>query len=698
MNAGAGTSLADGKSSIRDLVDLEKMRVIFEKFTQATGFVINFLDHPGMQPLVTAGRRGLCSEFYKACPASADLCLKSSRRLLGCLGAPGQLAVEVCSHGLAYCATPIIINGNHIASLTAGQVLLDKPDTERFRNHAALYGFEEKKYLEALNEVPVEQAERLGSLTAFLGELVSVMAEQGLAEAELKEKSEKLEKLLRSNAAAEAALKESEEKFRDLAETLPDLIWETDGTGVYSYVSPRIKELLGYEVSEAMGKSPARFLCAGDEEAGAGLAASLLGRRPFRNIESEVPHKDGRRLVLESSGNPSFDEKGLYRGCRGVTRDITGRKRLEEENEMKAIVLDSVNDAVFMHDLEGRIVYANEAGYAQLGYTEEEMRNAMFQQLLAPEAALKFAANTKAALEQGKAVFESEHKLSNGRIMPVETHAHAIELDGEKYILRVVMDITERKGIERAQRQLMKELENTNAEISQFNSLIAHDLQVPLRMVRSYSQLLQKRLAGRLEPEAWEFLDYVMKGGSLMQKMLDDLMHYLREGANPEILERVEMDKVLEQVLCLLKGPIEDSGAQITGGPLPAVKADRAQMNHLLQNLIGNAIKFRGPYAPRISVSCAEAGREYVFTVSDNGIGIAQQFLERVFKIFQRLHTREEYPGTGVGLALCKKIVENHGGRIWAESGPGRGTDLHFTIPKGPAGFAGREKDGDAAE
>lgn len=698
MDQNAGTDLLEGKTSIQDLVDIEKMRVIFEKFTQATGFVINLLDHPGMKPLLVTGRRGLCSEFYKACPASADLCLKSSRRLLGCLGAPGQLAVEVCSHGLAYCATPIIINGIHLASLTAGQVLLDKPDLERFRNHAALYGFEERKYLEALNEVPVEQAERLGGLTAFLGELVSVMAEQGLAEAELKEKSEKLEKLLLSNAAAEAALKESEEKFRDLAETLPDLIWETDGEGIYSYVSPRIKEILGYEVSEALEKSPVKFICDGDEEAGERLKTSLLKRQVFRNIESRVPHKDGRILVLESSGNPAFDGNGRYRGYRGVTRDITERKRLEDENEMKAILLDSVNDGIFMHDLDGRIVYANEAGYAQLGYTEEEMRNAMFQQLLTPEAARKFAETTERALEQGKAVFESEHRLCHGGVMPVETHAHAIELDGEKFILRVVMDISERKAIERAQRQLMKELESTNSEISQFNSLIAHDLQVPLRMVRSYSQLLEKRLAGKLEPEAGEFLDYVMKGGSLMQKMLDDLMHYLREGANPEIFEEVGMDSVLEQVLCLLKGPVEDSGAEITRGPLPAVKADRAQMTHLLQNLIGNAIKFRGAYAPRIAVSCAEAGHEYIFTVSDNGIGIAPQFLERVFKIFQRLHTREEYPGTGVGLALCKKIVENHGGRIWAESGPGKGTAFHFTIPRNRDEIAAPEKQDDAAE
>lgn len=687
MNDSAGTGLAEGRSSIRDLVDLEKMRVIFEKFTQATGFVINLLDHPGMQPLLVTGRRGLCSEFYKACPASADLCLKSNSRLLGSLGAPGQLAVEVCSHGLAYCATPIMINGNHVASLTVGQVLLEKPDLERFRNHAALYGFEEKKYLEALNEVPVEQAERLNSLTAFLGELVSVMAEQGLADAELKEKSEKLEQLLLLNAAAVAALKESEGKFRDLAETLPDLIWETDGAGVCTYVGPRIKEILGYEVSEALGNSPARFLCGEEEGPGSGLRALLLDRSPFRSIESRASHKDGRMLVLESSGSPSFDGNGRYNGCRGVTRDITGRKRLEDENEMKAILLDSVKDAVFMHDLEGRIVYANEAAYAQLGHNEDEMRNAMFQQLLTPEESRKFAAHTRSALEQGKVIFESEHLRSDGGIMPVETHAHAIELDGEMYILRVVMDISGRKAVERAQRQLMKELENTNSEISQFNSLIAHDLQVPLRMVRSYSRLLEKRLAGKLEPEAAELLDNVMKGGSLMQKMLDDLMHYLREGANPEILGEVGMDKALEQALSLLKSPLEDSGAEITRGPLPPVKADRVQMTHLLQNLIGNAIKFRGPHAPRIAVSCAEAGHEYIFTVSDNGIGIAPQFLERVFKIFQRLHTREEYPGTGVGLALCKKIVENHGGRIWAESGPG-GTAFHFSLPKSPAGFA----------
>ncbi|MBI4350607.1 MAG: PAS domain S-box protein [Elusimicrobia bacterium] len=481
----------------------------------------------------------------------------------------------------------------------------------------------------------------------------------------------------------ENELKLSEQKFRDLAETIPDLVWELDEKGKYSYVSPRINELLGYEAGELLGKDPLGFI-SGDD---AGAAAEefkrcLLQRTPFRGIELAGRHKDGRRRLLEASGNPFFDGEGRYGGYRGVTRDITARRLLEDENSIKALLLDSVKDAVFLHDLEGRIVYANEAAYVRLGYTEEEMRNAMYQRLLTPEAAAQFSAQTKYALEHGKAVFESEQLRADGGLMPVETHAHALELDGENFIMRVVMDITEWKEAESGQRQLMMELERTNAEISRFNGLVAHDLQLPLRMVDGYARQLKKRLAGKLDPAAETLLGYILSGAGLMQEMLDGLLHYLREGTRPETLREVDLDKVAGQALLLLRAAIKENGATVSCGRLPVVTADRSQMLRLLQNLIGNAVKFRGLEAPRISVSCASGETEHVFTVRDNGIGIPPRSLERLFGIFQRLHTREKYPGTGLGLALCRKIVENHGGRIWAESVPGKGAAFRFTLPR----------------
>jgi PAS domain S-box-containing protein len=541
----------------------------------------------------------------------------------------------------------------------------------------------------------------------------------------------------------------------------------------------------------------------------------LLKKIPFRNLEHAARHKDGRTRVLESSGNPFFDEAGRYKGCKGLTRDITDRKRLEDEHAMKAMLLDSVKDAVFLHDTEGRIVYANEAAYVQLGYAGDSLSNMMFQRLLTPASAKDFSAQTEYAVKHGKVVFESEHVRTDGGIMPVETQAHSLELDGEKFVLRLVRDISERKltekalkeseekfrvtfenapvgmcltntegrilsvngtlcGItgysreqilqrsftefthpeeigptsdwlrrllaeepaagsveqrylgsdgrvinmevsasvlrqaqgkpaglimalkditrrkeaERAQKQLMKELEKTNSEISQFNSLIAHDLQEPLRMVRSYSQLLEKRLAGKLDAEGEEFFSYVMNGGKLMQKMLEDLMLYLHQGANPEKLQDTDMNEIVAQALALLKSSISENQAAVSCGRLPVIFADKTQMLHLLQNLLGNAIKFKGGKPPDIYVKCEAGETSYVFSVGDTGIGIAPQFLDRIFKIFQRLHTREEYPGTGVGLALCRKIVENHGGRIWAKSEPGKGTVICFTIPKQAAAEA----------
>jgi len=242
-------------------------------------------------------------------------------------------------------------------------------------------------------------------------------------------------------------------------------------------------------------------------------------------------------------------------------------------------------------------------------------------------------------------------------------------------------DVTERQQAEHALADKARELARSNTELEQFAYVASHDLQEPLRMVSSYTQLLARRYKGKLGSDADEFIGYAVDGATRMQRLIQDLLAYSRVGTKGRDFEPTDCEGLLDRVLGDLKVAIKESGAVVTHDPLPTVTADGTQLGQLLQNLIGNAIKFRNQEPPLVHVSSKRDGKEWILSVRDNGIGIDHQYAERIFVIFQRLHKREEYQGTGIGLAVCKKIVERHGGRIWVESNSDKGATFYFTLP-----------------
>ena len=255
----------------------------------------------------------------------------------------------------------------------------------------------------------------------------------------------------------------------------------------------------------------------------------------------------------------------------------------------------------------------------------------------------------------------------------------------------VARNVTRRKANEARIREAHDELEKkarelarSNEELQQFAYVASHDLQEPLRMISSYTQLIARRYGDRLDGDAREFMGFIVDGAARMKQLIEDLLAYSRVGTRGRELQPTESAAALSKALVNLRAAQEASGASVTHGELPVILADGQQVTQLFQNLIGNAMKFRAEEPPKIHVACEERPDLWVFTVRDNGIGLDPQYSDRIFMMFQRLHTKAEYPGTGIGLAICKKIVDRHGGRIWVESQPGKGCTFGFTIPRQP--------------
>jgi len=496
---------------------------------------------------------------------------------------------------------------------------------------------------------------------------------------------------------ADEALRQSEERYRRLVELLPDAIYVHREREII-YVNAAAIKIFGAERAEQIIGRDFLDFCHPDDRP---RIRARLAQVAENGESSEFAER--RRIRLDGTQFPA-ETAAQHLTWEGrpatlvVVRDLTERKRAQEALAAKTMLLEatvnSLNEGLWAFDDELRLLTWNQGAQDILGFPPEMFFvGADFSSFIlyaanrgdyGPGDPQEFLKSRIAIARKGS--FESfERKGANGR--EVETRSSPMKGGG---LVATFIDITDRKAAERARDELTHQLSaqavdltRSNEELEQFAYIASHDLQEPLRMVSSYCQLLERRYKDKLDADAGEFIRFAVDGATRMQTLINDLLAFSRVGRRGKAMQPVSLQTALDLACANLKRVIAEMKVEIGGEPLPTVLGDDTQLAQIFQNLIENAIKFRREEPARIQVRAKETPDGYEIAVQDNGIGMEPQYAERIFLMFQRLHDRTKYAGNGIGLAICKKIVERHGGRIWVESEPGKGSTFKFTLTRG---------------
>src|SRR5579862_7675491 len=477
----------------------------------------------------------------------------------------------------------------------------------------------------------------------------------------------------------------SEEIVRLAVEACPSGMIVTDAAGNIVLVNAEVERLFGYERDDLYGKSIDILVPAAARSDHAKYRDAFVAQPQARRMgigrDLYGVRKDGTQIPVEIGLNPIKTSDGLM--ILSAITDITERKLADERFRL---VVEACPNGMIMTDAGGKIVLINAEAERLFGYAREELYGKSID-ILVPAAARPghakhrdgFVAEAQARrMGVGRDLYGVR---KNGTQIPVEIGLKPIQTGDGLMILSAITDITERKRAIQALAARTEELQRSNSDLEQFAYVASHDLQEPLRMVSSYTGLLAEHYKDRLDEKSEKYIRYVLDGAKRMQQLVKDLLAYSRIDSQGKSPTPISSQSVVKNVLDTLKVAIEESRAEVVCEALPVVFADRVQLAQVFQNLIGNALKFRGERPPHIHIGAGQSNGNWVFRVDDDGIGIDKEYSERVFQMFQRLHERGRYDGSGIGLAIAKKIVERHGGRIWFESEPLKGTTFYFTMP-----------------
>jgi PAS domain S-box-containing protein len=494
---------------------------------------------------------------------------------------------------------------------------------------------------------------------------------------------------------AEKHLAQMEGRYRGLLEAAPDAMVVVNQNEEIVLVNLQAEKQFGYHRDELLGQRVTNIIPEGFAERlladGLRSAEDAQAQQIGTGIELTGRRKDGSEFPIELMLSPLESPEGIQ--VTAAIRDISVRKDAEKNLAQMECryrgLLEAAPDAMVVVNQGGEIVLLNLQAEKQFGYRRHELLRQKVTNIIPEGFAERLIADGLRSAEDALAQqigtgIELTGRRKDGTEFPIEIMLSPLESAEGIQVTAAIRDITTRKKAEAQLLQKMEELNRSNEELGQFAYIASHDLQEPLRMVASYTQLLSRRYKGKLDSDADDFIAFAVDGASRMQRLIKDLLAYSRAGTKGTDLLRTSSEGALQQALVNLRGAIEESGALVTHDLLPSVQADEMQLIQLFQNLVGNAIKYQRPGVPRVHVSAAKGGeKRWIFSVQDNGLGIDSQYFEKIFGVFQRLHKREEFAGTGIGLAICKKIVERHGGSISVQSQLGQGSTFRFDLAEG---------------
>jgi len=486
---------------------------------------------------------------------------------------------------------------------------------------------------------------------------------------------------------ADKAYAQFQEHLVAIVNSSEDAIISQDLNGLLTSWNTSAERMFGFTAEEAVGQPVATLLVPEDRQHDEPEILSRLQKgEPVIPFETKRRKKDGTLLEIFLTVSPVKDSQGQIVGLSKTVRDITDRQRKERASQLLAAIVDNSEDAIISKNLDGVITSWNKSAERLFGFTGEEAIGQSVAALLIPDDRQDEEREILSRLRKGERTdhFETKRRRKDGALLDISLTVSPVK-DSRNRIVgasKIARDITEQVRSRAALRKANNALRRSNADLEQFAYSASHDLQEPLRMVSTYTEMLRRKYGDKLDSRAHEYMDFVSEGGSRMERLLHDLRSFMQvsiagEGRPPVVDSRT----VLGDTLANLKPAIDEIRAEITSGPLPPVAIHEFQLGQLFQNLIVNAIRYRSDAPLRVHVEAVREGDQWKFSVRDNGIGIDPEYQEQIFGIFKRLHAAPEYPGTGMGLAICHRVLERAGGRIWVESEPGRGSTFFFRLP-----------------
>lgn len=490
-----------------------------------------------------------------------------------------------------------------------------------------------------------------------------------------------------------------ERGHRALLDSLPQAVFFKNKDSVLVYVNAALATAMGRKKEEVVGKTDFDFHSRDLAEKYRTDDQRIMAQRKPEQIEEYFVGADGKRRIIETLKTPILDEKGDAIGIMGIINDITDRKKViadkrRSEEELRR-VWDESFDGMRLTDEDGIITRVNPAFCRMVRKPMDELVGKPFTVIYESDYPQNILAKHKRRFIERSVerVFERELHLWNGEKVWFELSNSFLDIEGHRpRLLSIFRDVSERKNAEETLTEFNNRLERSNRELQDFAYVASHDLQEPLRKIGVFADRLKAKYSDNLGEEGRDYVDRMQKAAVRMQALINDLLCFSRVTTKSQPFVQVDLNKVMREVLLDLETRIEQTGGTVDVGPLPTIEAEPLHMRQLLQNLVGNALKFHKPKEkPYIRVDAflfkepptgrSEPREMMQLTVSDNGIGFDEKYLDRIFQVFQRLHSRSEYEGTGMGLAITRKIVEHHKGQITAKSKPGEGATFIVILP-----------------